>query len=474
MTLPHTGTGTRTGCVHCVDWPVVVARLDDPSLDGVPVVVRERVGARDVVRAASSEARAEGVRAGMRRREAEACCGEAAVVDADPAAEARAFEAIARAVESFTPRVELHDPGRLGFPTRGPSRYFGGDEALGAKVIEAVQAVMPGVVRLGIADGRFAARLAARVANPVTVIEPGASAQFVAPYPVIALGDPDLAALLERLGLPTLGDFARLEPSAVLARFGRDGARLHALACGHDPSTAALDAVPPDTCISMELDPPAARVDTAAFAAKTLADQLVATLEARGLACTRVLIEAETEHGEHLARSWWHDDGFRPAVLAERMRWQLEGWLAANAPHVDAGDVRTQQDVLSLAEGGLDSTTGALTRLALSPEVVVPIPARQLGFFGGDPAAALRADRCLARVQGMLGFDQVGTFVQQGGRTPRERVAFVPWGEPRVPERPLVQQGETVAWPGAWPAPSPSRVFEPGLPAALLDEHGVP
>jgi protein ImuB len=465
--------------VQCVDWPVVVARLADPTLRGIPVVVRERVGARDLVRAASQEARVEGVRAGMRRREAEACCGEAAVVDADPSAEARAFEVVARAVEAFTPRVELHEPGRLGFPTRGPSRYFGGDDALSALVLDAVHAAMrdTGVTvgaRVGIADGRFAARLAARAANPVAVIAPGDSACFVAPYPVIALGDPDLAVLLERLGLPTLGDFARLEPAAVLARFGCDGARVHALACGHDPTPSMTSAVPTDSCLSIELDPPAGRVDTAAFAAKTLADQLVAALEARGLACTRVLIEAETEHGEHLARSWWHDDGFRPAVLAERMRWQLEGWLAANAPHVEEGDVRAQQDVMSLADGGLDSTTGALTRLSLSPEVVVPIPARQLGFFGGDPAAARRADRCLARVQGMLGFDSVGTFVEQGGRTPRERVAFVPWGEPRVPARPLVQQGEAVAWPGAWPSPSPTRIFEPGLPAALVDELGAP
>ncbi len=460
--------------MHCVDWPVVTARLDEPSLRGVPVVVRERVGARDLVRAASVEARREGVRVGMRRREAEACCGSAIVVDADPSGEARAFEAVARAVEAITPRVELSEPGRLAFPTRGPSRYFGGDELLAARVLEAVHAVMGGEARVGIADGRFAARLAARAGRPVLVVAADESPTFVAPYPVAALGDADLAQLLERLGVATLGAFAQLAPSAVLARFGTDGARRHFLARGLDHTTSALAAVPAETRVSMELDPPASRVDTAAFAAKSLADQLVSGLVARGLACTRVVIEAETEHGECLTRSWWHDDGFQPAALAERVRWQLDGWLAANAPHVDAGDVRAQQDVVTMRDGGLDSTTGALTRLSLSPEVVVTIPARQLGFFGGDPAAALRADRCVARVQGMLGYDSVGTFVEQGGRTPFERVAFVAWGEPRVPLRPLVQQGEIVAWPGAWPSPSPTRVFAPGLDAALVDAQGVP
>ncbi len=59
------GGMTRTGCVWCPDWPVIAARRRDDALRDVPVVVRERVGSRDVVRAASGEARADGVTRGM-------------------------------------------------------------------------------------------------------------------------------------------------------------------------------------------------------------------------------------------------------------------------------------------------------------------------------------------------------------------------------------------------------------------------
>src|SRR5271156_4076200 len=79
---------TRTCCVWCPDWPVVAARRRDPSLRAVPVFVRERVGARELVRAASAEARAAGMTRGMRRREAEARCPDAGCVDADDAPEA--------------------------------------------------------------------------------------------------------------------------------------------------------------------------------------------------------------------------------------------------------------------------------------------------------------------------------------------------------------------------------------------------
>jgi protein ImuB len=101
---------------------------------------------------------------------------------------------------------------------------------------------------------------------------------------------------------------------------------------------------------------------------------------------------------------------------------------------------------------------------------VVPASARQLGFWGGDAAAYDRAERVLARLQGMLGQDAVVTAVQCGGRTPAERVRWVPWGEPRDEEPAGAEQP---AWPGAVPEPPPARVHVPPVPAELLDASGV-
>src|SRR5262249_22293769 len=189
----------------------------------------------------------------------------------------------------------------------------------------------------------------------------------------------------------------------------------------------------------------AAGGDAGAFAAKGLADRLLARLAERGLACTRVMVEAETEHGERLSRCWRHDGALTPATLAERVRWQLEGWLVAANEQPD----------------DVDDTTGGLTLLRLVPDEVVPADGRQLGFWGGDQAAHDRADRALARVQGMLGHEAVVTAVVQGGRTPAEQVRWVPWGEPREPARPLVVGAEIAAWPGALPSPFPARVLDP-------------
>jgi protein ImuB len=199
-------------------------------------------------------------------------------------------------------------------------------------------------------------------------------------------------------------------------------------------------------------------VDAVAFAAKGLADRLLARLADRGLACTRVIIEAETEHGERLSRCWRNDGALTPAALAERVRWQLDGWLTAT--HGE----RVDED--------MEDTTGGLCLLRLIPDEVVPADGRQLGFWGGDQAAHDRADRALARVQGMVGYEAVVTAVVQGGRTPAEQVRWVPWGEVREPQRPLVVDTFPTAWPGSLPPPFPARVLDPPASAQLCDERG--
>lgn len=469
-------TPERTACLWCPEWQVVARLARDPALRHTPVAIVERGERGLVVSAASAEAKAAGVTHGLRRREAETRCPGLVVLDADPHVEARVFEIVARAVETFTPRFVLDEPGRLSFPTRGPSRYFGGDGALASAMLDAVRDTGVRDARLGIADGRFAARLAASQAAPgcVHVVTIGETPGFLDAWPVAVLDDPELADLLTRLGLRTLGAFGALPESAVLARFGPDGARAHRLARGLDEHAAPPAAPPPELIETTELDPPVAAVDSAAFAAKALAERLVERLDAIGLACTRVRIEAETEHGERLARCWRHDGALTPGALAARVRWQLEGWLTDRAA---AGTGR--DPIIDPVVDPSDCVTGGLTLLRLVPDEVLPTDGRQLGFWGGDPAAADRAARILTRVQGMLGHPAVVTAVPQGGRTPAERVRWVPFGDPREPARPLdavatpgANAREVPPWPGAIPDPAPARVFQDPLPAELLDANG--
>ncbi|MGN6694660.1 MAG: DNA polymerase Y family protein, partial [Aquihabitans sp.] len=115
-------TGTRTLVVWCPDWPVLASEPEPAA----PVIV---VRANRVV-AASMAARAAGVEVGLRRRAAQRRCPSVEVVDHDPGRDARAFEPVASSLDAITPGVEVTRPGTLAFGTLGPSRYFGGDDAL--------------------------------------------------------------------------------------------------------------------------------------------------------------------------------------------------------------------------------------------------------------------------------------------------------------------------------------------------------
>jgi protein ImuB len=438
----------RTLVVWCPDWPVVAITAAAAAAGCVPVAV---VAANRVV-ACSAAARVEGVQRGLRRRQAEARCPGLNVVPDDPGTTARAFESVVAAVETFSPRVEIVRPGVCALATRGPSRYFGGDEALVARIAEAVDAVLPDGAprcRVGVADGRFAAERAAR--HGVAVVPPAGSAAFLASFPVATLEMEDLAGLFIRLGIRTLGDLAALPAKAVLARFGPEGAVAHRLARGLDERPLAARTPPPDLTVTAELDPPAERIDTIAFVARSLAARLRDELTARGLALSLIRVEAETEHGESLSRCWRLDHSVAPltaASLAERVRWQLDGWLAGGA-------------------GG--TPTGPVTLLRLVPEEVRPHGGRQAGFWGGDRAAAERAARALERVQGKLGPQAVAVGAVVGGRSPAEQVRLVPWGDP-LP----VDPSAASPWPGRLPAPAPATVPSRPLPAEVVDAGGRP
>ncbi|MEA2829136.1 MAG: protein ImuB [Actinomycetota bacterium] len=444
--------------------------------------------------ACSEAARAEGVECGLRRRQAESRCPGIVVVADDPGRDARAFEPVVAAVEAFTPGVEIVRPGVCAFVTRGPSRYFGGDASLAAKVARAVDAVLAGTTagaprcRVGVADGRLAAELAALSSRgePVIVAR-GGSRAFLADFPIAVdtgaatAGDADRADLLVRLGIRTLGDLAALPLPAVLARFGTDGAMSCRRARGLDGLPLAARTPPPDLAVTAELDPPVDRLETIAFLARSLAEQLHLALATRGLAATRVLVEAETEHGEWLARRWRHEGGLTPSALAERVRWQIEGWLAGRSGA--AADVRPAGDVGAFRSPGdrgapktaADRPSGGLVLLRLTPDEVGPDDGRQLGFWGGDRAAAERVARALARVQGVLGPESVVTATLTGGRGPFEQARLVPWGDAlseAAGRHPFAEGAAVPPWPGRIPPPAPATVHPVPRPAEVFDAAG--
>ncbi|MFI9326587.1 DNA polymerase Y family protein [Kitasatospora sp. NPDC052868] len=490
----------RVLVVWCPDWPVAAVE----GLGGDrPVAVT--AGGR--VLACSRAARAAGVRQGQRLKLAQRLCPALELRERDPEAETRRFEPVVAAVEAFTPRVEVLRPGLCAIPVKGPSRYFGGEEALAAKVRTAVADALadpvvpvhpadaeaapagrahPGVdlpqghgpedgpadafeagagagagagaapepvaaeapeALVGVADGLFAAVLAARAG---VLVPAGRTPEFLAPYPVAALGDEGLAELLDRLGLPTVGAFAALPAEAVADRFGPAGTAAHRTARGLRSRPLVPRAEEPDLSVEQRFDPPEPLAEPLVFVARALAERLHQRLAGAGLTCRRVAVEVACADGRTASRLWRHE-GLSAGALAERVRWQLQAWqgagtFAASGAGVDAG----------------------FTVLRLAPDGLAPDQGRQLALWG-QAVADDRVERAVARVQAVLGHAGLRRIEPAGGRGPDEQAVRVPWGEAHEPAAPA-----DAPWPGRLRDVWPAVVHRTPLPAVVLDADGHP
>ncbi|MGN6221174.1 MAG: DNA polymerase Y family protein [Microbacterium sp.] len=483
------------------DWPVTaIAReagtvAQDDAGRRHPLAVVER----NLVVACSASARAEGVRRGQRRRDAQARCPGLTIVAADAARDQRAFAPVVALIEERAPGVQLVRPGLCALRARGPARYYGGEVEAARMLLGALRDQGLEGVRAGIADGPFTAEQAARggtsADDPVFVVPAGGAAGFLAPLPVAVLdaaaggasgkeGAADLVGLLARLGVQTLGGFAEMHPDRVRERFGERGARLHALAAGHDSRPVEPRTPPPELQREVAFEPPLEIADQVAFAMRVTADDFVAGLGAVDLVCTELRVELVGDRGERSERVWLHPGSFDAPAIVDRVRWQL-------AEDVGAVDAAGAGDT---AVRGLRSGV-ALVRI--SPEAVDAASHHAPALFGGGPEQ--RVHHALSRVQAMLGHRGVLTPVIGGGRWLAERQVLVPWGDRDARDKDARDRrpgargaaGSGVGglaaqrarpWPGSLPDPLPTTVFADPVPVDVralggelvdVDERGT-
>ncbi len=396
---------------------------------------------------------------------------EPAAAGRSESAAAQRFEQVIAAVTAFCPRVEAVEPGVCAFGARGPTRYFGGETVLARKIIAAL-ADLGEQARIGAADGLFAALLAARGAERILVIPPGETAEFLARQPVSVLAGqvPDgqeLAGLLSRLGLPTLGDLAALPAADVAGRFGAAGEAAGRLARGLGAPPLAVRPPAEDLSVTREFDPPETLAEPVVFAAKALAERLHGGLAARGLTCVRVQVEATWAGGRESRRLWRHDGLLSAAGVADRVRWQLDGWRPVPAGPEQACPEQAGPERAGPEPPGLERADGGVAVLRLAPDHLVRATGHQLALWG-EAVVTDAVARAAMRVQALLGHQAVLRPVVDGGRNVSDQVTLVPFGEKTEPR---LDPG--APWPGRVMGPAPAVVYPFAREADVTDEAGA-
>ncbi len=421
------------------NWPIIAAGYSPDT--AVAVIESGRV------RDCSPAAAADGVRIGQRRREAKTNSPELITLTPNPQLDVQEFEPLVTALTHIVPRLEVTEPGLCTMAAEGPARYYGSETELVAKLRTALDTLRFFSARIGIADSRFASRLAAAQGATGHLVPAGATKDFLAPFPITTLKLDELSTISHRLGIHTLGQFAQLPTRAVLTRFGSVAATAHAVARGVNPEPLAIYQPTTECAVEAELDPPAQRVDIATFAAKQLSSALMEMLARRGLGCTALRIEAQTDHAEEISRIWRASPVFDAETIVERVRWQLSGWLQSSDPTVA-------------------KPTAGISLLRLVADEVAGGSDLQVSLWGEMSQADRRAVRGLDRVRGLLGPSAVFTSLVDGGRSPADRVRLVPWGQVPPPLEP------PMPWPGQIPEPMPTVIHTDPVPVDVCGAHG--
>jgi len=218
-----------------------VEQRDHPEYRGKPVIVGGGPQERGVVSAASYEARAFGVRSAMPLRTASGLCPQGIFVPGDHAAYATASDAVMAIFSQRTPLVQPISLDEAFLDITATLNLFGGAEAIARELKRAVREELGLVLSVGVATNKLCAKIGSDLQKPdgLVVVPVGGEAAFLAPLPLGRLWGvgPKTRAVLEGLGMRTIGDLAAAQPELLAARFGEHGRSIWERARGIDEST---------------------------------------------------------------------------------------------------------------------------------------------------------------------------------------------------------------------------------------------
>lgn len=360
-----------------LDWPhlcyrIEAARADLPEL----VVVGGQPWEQGEVVDCSPAARRLGVERGLPLGTAHRLVPEARFLAADLPAYRRAMEVALDALASFTPSLEAEpDPGERAFGQvllgiEGLHRLWGDEETLTGRVTDIVAKLLPGKPRIGIANTRFGAQVAAVVGRGnlerVPIGDAAAEAAYLAPLSIKLLpADDETRDRLRVFGLTHIGQFGALSRSAVIARFGAQGTELLDLARGLDGRQLRPRKPIAQLRAEAELEPPVDTLEPLRFLLRNLCQALCEQLNARGAGATRAMLQLDLESGPPLILEQALPE---PAAAPELLERMLFARLGSAPP------------------------AAAVTRLAVELRGEQVVAGQQLGLFAPQLARAARLD----------------------------------------------------------------------------------
>ena len=214
-----------------------VAERDNPELKGKAVVIG--MGTRGVVSAANYEARKFGIHSAMPVGRARRLAPHAIFLPVDMPRYQEVSGHVMEIFHSFTPWVEPISLDEAFLDVTGSEKLLGTGREIAVAIRKKVEEQEGITCSVGIAPSKFIAKLASAHCKPNGMLEITTDRilTFLHPLPIQAMWGvgPKTAEVLERLGLRTIEDIAKLPRATLIRALGdANGASLYELAWGRD------------------------------------------------------------------------------------------------------------------------------------------------------------------------------------------------------------------------------------------------
>ncbi len=215
-----------------------VEQLDHPEWCGQPIAVTNGAQGTCII-TCSYEARAYGIKTGMRLQQAYQLCSQLIRCPSRPKRYSEVSKKIMATLANITPDLEIFSVDEAFLDVTRCQRLYGTPVQIGKMVREQVLRASGLLCSIGISGDKTTAKYAAKCQKPngFTVIPPWQAQQTLQAVPVTELcgiGN-GIARFLARYGVIRCGDMAKLPISVLAQRFGNIGRRIWYMCQGADP-----------------------------------------------------------------------------------------------------------------------------------------------------------------------------------------------------------------------------------------------
>lgn len=236
-----------------------IEQMDQPELQGRAIGITNGATGTCII-TCSYEARAWGIKTGMRVKEALQKCPDFIQIPARPERYAQISTAIMESLTTITPEIEVFSVDEAFLDVTQCQSLFGPPEQIARLVKRTVFEVSGVLCSVGVSGDKSTAKWAAKLNKPdgLTVVPPWEAAERLKNAGVTELCGiaGGIGRYLAERGVHTCGDMAQLPVSEMSRRFGNLGRRLWLMAQGLDPSPVETRIAPPKSMGHGKVMPP--------------------------------------------------------------------------------------------------------------------------------------------------------------------------------------------------------------------------